>query len=101
MFLDVAFQVAQDCGNPYLTGEQRMYRAGTAVAGGLVAGGAGLAVEAGLVYVGVASGPAGWAAIVVAVGADLAWNFWITLAIYEWRGWNDEFRLRPLERSAP
>jgi hypothetical protein len=98
-FVDMAFQVGQDWGNPYLTSGQKAERAGLAGAGGLASGGAGLVVEGVLIYYGVAAGPAGWAGIGVVLIADYLWSFWITPMIYDARGLNEERRLQPLGGS--
>ncbi|MFZ5915889.1 MAG: hypothetical protein ACOYZ7_03055, partial [Chloroflexota bacterium] len=100
--IDVGVQWWLDRGNPYLTAEQKAYRAGIAGVGGLVSGGVGALVKAGLVKIGLVSGPAGWVAVAVGIGFEVTvWDRWIAPMIYESGGLNEELRLLPLGGGAP
>jgi hypothetical protein len=107
--LDAGFQLLQDLGNPYLTAEQKAWRAGWAGGVGAVSNltgwGAGLLAGKAVMGLGLAAGPAGWVVIgvgvVVGIGVELAIHHWITPMVYESAGWNEETRLLPLEGGLP
>jgi hypothetical protein len=101
IFLDVAFQVADDWGNPYLTPDQFASRSFVAGVGGGFSGLAGLGSSAVLIYAGVASGPAGWIGLGVGLGVDWLWGSQVTPWIYQSFGLNPQRDLRPLGVSIP
>jgi len=101
ILLDVAFQVGQDWGNPYLDPTQLAGRAFVAGVGGGVSGGVGLGVSGALIWAGVETRPAGWVGLGAGLVIDWVWGDSITPWIYERRGLNPERDLSPLGASIP
>ena len=96
IFLDVAFQVGGDWGNPYLTRSQIRRRAVVAGIGGGVSGFVGLGTAGILVWGGVSTGPAGWFGLGLGLFADWIWGDQITPLIYENLNLNPERNLQAL-----
>jgi hypothetical protein len=89
--LSAGFQYIADYNNPYLTGQQKLQRAGIAFTLGSGAAFGGLLVE--YILIGSVGGPVGIiAAIPIAIGFEL----WVAPAIFEGRGLTEHRKLAPL-----
>ncbi len=95
--LGVAFQVWGDWDDPDVTAGQKWGRVGATGGGALLSGSIGLAVNSILIAAKIGSGPAGWIALGVGLGADFLWEKYATPWIYEKRGYNPNRNLAPLQ----
>jgi hypothetical protein len=89
--LSAGFQYAGDYGNPYLTGQQKFYRAGASGLLGVAAAAGGLGVE--VLVVGSAGGPVG---IIVAIPVAVFLDQVVAPIIFEVAGAVEQRHLVPL-----